>query len=62
MLTQEKINSNYENIKKPQQMIDFDDFIISKLKFKKEINEDVKYSNETLNISSPLMETSRVIF
>jgi len=53
-IEQEKINSIYENIKKPQQMIDFDDFIISKLKFKKEINEDVKYSNETLNISSPL--------
>ena len=53
-IDEEKINSNYENIKKPQQMIDFDDFIISKLKFKKEINEDVKYSNETLNISSPL--------
>ena len=53
-IEKEKINSSYENIKKPQQMIDFDDFIISKLKFKKEINEDVKYSNETLNISSPL--------
>lgn len=53
-IDEEKINSEYENIKKSQEMIDFDDFIISKLKFKEEINEDVKYSNEVLNISSPL--------